>query len=89
MALADARIFTGRQALEYGLVDELGSFDRSIEVAARIAGITGKPMVVYPEKRKSLLRYLISESLSEISEVLLNRRTGIQYLYPAGMRNSM
>ena len=88
-ALADARIFTGRQALDYGLVDELGSFDHSIEVAARIAGITGKPVVVYPKKRVSLLRYLISESLSEISETLLNRDTGIQYLYPVGIRDRL
>jgi len=33
---ADGRIFTGRQAKELGLVDELGGLDRAIEIAKRL-----------------------------------------------------
>jgi len=37
--LADGRVFTGTQALENGLVDELGNFYDAVGVAARLAGL--------------------------------------------------
>ncbi|KAB2953829.1 signal peptide peptidase SppA [Heliorestis acidaminivorans] len=37
--LADGRIFTGRQAQQVGLVDELGNFYDAVEIAADLAGI--------------------------------------------------
>lgn len=39
LGLADGRVFTGRQALESGLIDELGNLRDSIEKAAGLAGI--------------------------------------------------
>lgn len=44
--IADGRIFTGRQALELGLVDELGNYYDAVAAAAELAGIKGKPPVV-------------------------------------------
>ncbi len=41
--LADGRIYTGSQAKQLGLVDELGNMYDAIDEAARMAGITGKP----------------------------------------------
>lgn len=43
--LADGRIYTGKQAKELGLVDELGNFYDAIDGAAHIAGIQGKPRI--------------------------------------------
>ena len=43
--LADGRIYTGKQAKELGLVDELGNFYDAIDGAAQIAGIQGKPRI--------------------------------------------
>jgi protease-4 len=43
--IADGRIYTGSQALELGLVDELGNYYDALEIAAREAGITGPPSV--------------------------------------------
>ena len=43
--LADGRIYTGNQAKELGLVDELGNYYDAINMAARMAGITGEPRV--------------------------------------------
>jgi protease-4 len=60
---ADGRVFTGRQAKEYGLVDELGNFERAIQVAADLAGIKGKPHLVYPRREKGLLKRLLGEDL--------------------------
>jgi protease-4 len=44
--LADGRVFTGSQALEKGLVDELGNFYDALDIAADLAGIRGRPRVV-------------------------------------------
>ena len=38
--VGQGRVWTGKQALEIGLVDELGDIDRAIEVAAELAGVT-------------------------------------------------
>src|SRR5690606_32455107 len=41
LALADGRVFTGRQALAAGLVDSLGGLNDAVEIAAELAGIEG------------------------------------------------
>jgi len=46
LELADGRILTGRQAKEVGLVDELGTFQDAVDLAAELAGIEGTPRVV-------------------------------------------
>lgn len=56
--LADGRIFSGRQALEVGLVDELGNLEDAIMVSARLAGIEGKPEVVTKKEEFSLSGFL-------------------------------
>lgn len=60
--LADGRIFTGRQAKDIKLVDELGDLEDAIKLAADLAGIEGEPKVVEPRKRFSL-RELIENRL--------------------------
>lgn len=45
LELADGRIFTGRQAEEKGLVDELGNYHDSIQIAANMSGVD-KPQIV-------------------------------------------
>jgi protease-4 len=48
--LADGRIYSGRQALENGLVDELGNFDDAIAKAAELGGIQGDPNIMEYER---------------------------------------
>ena len=43
--LADGRIYTGNQAKQLGLVDELGNMYDAIDGAAKLAGIIGKPEI--------------------------------------------
>jgi protease-4 len=69
--VADGRIFTGEQAMELGLVDELGDLKDAINGAAKMAGIEGEPKVVYPEKEeKSLFDYLLDSITEEITDRL-------------------
>ncbi len=48
--LADGRIFTGRQAMALGLVDELGSLQDAIQTTAEMVGIQGEPDVIESEE---------------------------------------
>lgn len=66
--LADGRIFTGAQAIKVGLVDRLGNLQDAIDVAASMAGIEGKPVVVYPEKRWGLWDILFGAGMAKIIE---------------------
>ncbi|OPY62477.1 MAG: putative signal peptide peptidase SppA [Pelotomaculum sp. PtaU1.Bin065] len=43
--LADGRVFTGRQAMEIGLVDQLGDFHDAVLLAGKLAGISGEPAI--------------------------------------------
>ena len=62
-ALAQGRVWTGRQAKQNGLVDQLGGLDQAIAVAkqrAKIPAESGVEIVVYPP-RKSLYEILTDE----------------------------
>ena len=66
--VADGRIFTGEQAMELGLVDELGDLKDAINGAAKMAAIEGERKVVYPEKKKkSLIDYLFDQITEKIA----------------------
>ncbi len=69
--IADGRIYTGKKAKELGLVDELGNFYDAIEITTELAGIEGKPTVVYMNK-PSLSRLLFG-SESETSNLSLEK----------------
>ncbi len=64
--LGEGRIYTGEEAKQAGLVDELGNLPDAIERAGRLAGIKGKVEAVYPEKEGfSLLRFLLGQDVEE------------------------
>jgi protease-4 len=44
---ADGRILSGKKALEYGFVDELGNFDTAVQRAKNLSGIPGANLVAY------------------------------------------
>jgi protease-4 len=52
--LADGAIYTGHQALNYGLVDTLGGLHEAVQMAADLAGITGEPKIVRPYEPREL-----------------------------------
>jgi protease-4 len=83
-AIADGRIFTGRMAKELGLVDKMGNLEVAIQRAAELAGIEGKPQVVYPPgKKPRFIDYFIEETLNRLQFALQKQRTvGLQYLWP-------
>ena len=70
-ALAEGRIYSGRQARGLKMVDDLGGLEDAIEAAAKMAGLPPKPKVVYPRRGFSLRDLLRSElGLDQVSRVL-------------------
>ncbi|MBK9110284.1 MAG: signal peptide peptidase SppA [Nitrospira sp.] len=78
--LADGRIYTGRQAKEARLVDELGDLDDAIHIAADIAGMEGEPKVVEPRKRFSFRDIIESRWASVFPRLELNTGVKLKYL---------
>lgn len=80
-AVADGRIFSGRQAVEEGLVDGLGTLDQAIAVAGRMAGIPGEPRVQEPVRyRRLTLADLLTSTVARLVGPS-DRLAGAQYLY--------
>ncbi|MFH1227721.1 MAG: signal peptide peptidase SppA [Planctomycetota bacterium] len=50
LKLADGRIYTGQQALENGLIDELGDFNDAFEITKKLAGLTDARVVRYKKR---------------------------------------
>ena len=49
---ADGRIFSGQQALDLGFVDRMGDLNDAIQLAAGMADIRGRPVIVRKERRR-------------------------------------
>jgi protease-4 len=63
--LADGRVYTGLEAKNNGLVDELGTLQDAVAAAGKMAGIIGEPSVVKPVKRKiTILDLLLGDARS-------------------------
>jgi protease-4 len=63
--VADGRIFSGSQAKEAHLVDELGTLQDAVNEAGKMAKIEGKPEIVYPEKSHPRWMDLILDNNSD------------------------
>jgi protease-4 len=60
--LADGRIYSGKQAKEAGLVDELGNMDKAIEVAEGLANVHNSQVLEYGNQ--SLIEQIFSSKLN-------------------------
>ena len=80
VALADGRIFSGQQALEHKLVDQLGNLPDAIERAGELGGIEGKPKVVRTQRKTSLLERLLGPTGKENLDRLLDN-AGVTFRY--------
>jgi protease-4 len=67
--LADGRIFTGKQAVGMGLVDELGNLEDAIKVAAKLSGIKGEPGVVSKKEKFSFMDIVRGNLPKELSDI--------------------
>lgn len=78
--MADGRIFTGKQAKELGLVDEIGNLEDTIKLAAEISGIKGEPKVVTKERRPTFLELFLGDIFGRRMEPI-KKRISFDYLF--------
>ena len=62
--LADGRIYTGRQALDNGLVDQLGYIEDAIAVAKEMAGLNEATIIRY--KKPFTLAEIFSGTMNDL-----------------------
>ncbi|WP_420575636.1 signal peptide peptidase SppA [Ekhidna sp.] len=97
--IASGRVWSGEQALENGLVDQLGSFNDAIRLAASAAGIEDDYMVAYYPKEKPFIEEILSKMNAKVQFTLfgmdtdpvtkavkeLNQHKGLQARVPGGL----
>jgi protease-4 len=79
--IADGRVFSGRQAYENGLVDELGSLEDAIWAVADIEGIQGEPHVLRLTKKANTFGGLFGALFGTEDKHLLDENPSMQYVW--------
>lgn len=77
--IADGRIFSGQQAFERNLVDELGDLQDAIKRAGELGGIKGEPRIVKRRRRKSLMEKILGVSVEQKVEELFDSGISLKY----------
>lgn len=81
--LADGRVYSGRQALGLGLVDELGGFWDAVRVAGELGDIEGEPKLDYRRKEpKGILRWVLGEDADALAPLQEAAASPLQYALP-------
>jgi protease-4 len=70
LPIADGRIFSGDQAASYGFVDRLGGLEDAIAMAARMAGIEGRPSIVRKVRRRVSVFGFLEEKLNPVARLV-------------------
>jgi protease-4 len=69
LEIADGSIFTGRQGLDLGMVDRLGSYEEAVRITAALAGIEGDPNTVKEKVRREVTIFdLLEGSFMDVFE---------------------
>ena len=83
-AIADGKVWTGQQAFSLKLIDQVADFEAAVDDTAKSVGISGKPVLVHPEKERKTLLDLLFGDVSEwlpSREKLLEQQVGFYYLW--------
>lgn len=83
-AFADGRVFTGRQAVELGMIDEVGNLQDAIDRTAELAGIVGTPQLIEIPPPSVTLMDLLGGNLEDLVPLvghLARSELRIQYLW--------
>jgi len=86
-SIGQGRVWAGADAIEIGLVDELGGLDKAIEYAANQANLTDYSIKNYP-KQQNMMDMLTSGSIPEpYAKSLIKNKLGKNYTYIETVKN--
>ena len=83
-AIANGKVWTGAQALDMKLIDNVGDFEAVVKDTAKSVGISGEPTLVHPEKdRKTLLDLMLGDVSQYLPDAtkMLEQHVGFYYLW--------
>ena len=82
--IADGRIFSGEQARDLGLVDELGNFTDAVLLAADLGGLhDSDPNLIYPEKNDfNMLKFIGGKKGEALLNSLIKPEPVLAYQWP-------
>lgn len=78
--VAQGRVWSGRDAHEFGLVDTLGDLDGAIAAAAELAGLEGDYKVSYVEKPEEFKDKVIRGLMAETVNTFVQNASGVSTL---------
>ena len=86
VAISDGRVFSGRKAVELGLVDQLGNLSAAAQLAGKLSGKSGKHDLIYPRKKHpSFFDYMFESAANQFTRTLSEKAekkwNGVSYLY--------
>jgi protease-4 len=83
-SIANGKVWTGAQALDMKLIDNVGDFEAVVKDTAKSVGISGEPTLVRPEKdRRTLLDLMLGDVSQYLpnTEKMLEQHVGFYYLW--------
>ena len=87
-SIGQGRVWAGADALELGLVDELGGLDKAITYAAEKANLTDYSIKDYPEQ-KDVMDMILNANLPEpYTKSLIKSKLGKNYTYLEAFENA-
>ncbi|HEX75276.1 MAG TPA: signal peptide peptidase SppA [Dehalococcoidia bacterium] len=76
--LATGQLYTGEQAKELGLIDELGGLETAIDLAANLAGIEEPAVEYYKPEVPSLLSSLLGMNWQKLQSIIQMQSLGAE-----------
>jgi len=83
-AIANGKVWTGQQAMDMKMVDQITDFEGAIKDTAKSVGISGEPRLVRPERDRKTLGDMLFGDISDwlpTKEKLLESHVGFYYLW--------
>jgi len=75
--LSNGQVYSGKQAVENGLIDMLGTFEDAVLLAAYKSGSSEQPEIVYPPKKEKCLLDML------FGDILTSSTIGNLFMFPA------
>jgi protease-4 len=82
-AIANGKVWTGQQAADLKLVDQIADFEGAVKDTAQAVNISGEPTLVYPPKERHSALDLLFGDVSDYlpTRELLEQQVGFYYLW--------
>ena len=86
-SIGQGRVWAGANAIELGLVDQLGDLEDAIAYAAQAAGLDDYKLTGLPKEKDFFTRMMESMNPTDEIEAAMRQRLGVYYNYFQGLEN--